>query len=157
MSPMYFSAAGFAAVAIVAMIGSILLRTVQATECGSSAVFPRVIGLDDFQFSGMGPPKIGSTTINSIDYGLNKAMLIAVGNVKVQDIYRRKYGEFNAFDPDNHSSGPYIEDVLRTFGIINMYNLNDVNDKKQFVIDASDGTGNVSVEAVSILNFIDRT
>ena len=85
---MYFSVAGVAAAAaIVVMIGSILLGAVHATYCGDTAVFPRVIGLDDIQYPGLGPPSIGSTTINQIDYGLNKAMLIAVGNVKVRDVH----------------------------------------------------------------------
>ena len=46
MSLMYFSAAGVAAVAMVAIVGSVLLGAVHATECRGSAVFPRVIGLD---------------------------------------------------------------------------------------------------------------
>ena len=36
-----------------------------------------------------------------------------------------------------------------------MYNLNDVNNIKQFLMEASDGKRQVSGEAVSILNFYD--
>ena len=81
---MYFSAAGVAAVAMVVMIGSVLLGPVHATECKGSAVFPRIIGLDT-DITSMtvyeDTPEIFVTTINQIDYGFEKAMLIAVGRI----------------------------------------------------------------------------
>lgn len=59
MSLKYFSAAGVAAAAMVAMLGSVLHGTVHATECRGSAKFPRVVGLDINQYGDYGPPNIG--------------------------------------------------------------------------------------------------
>ena len=55
------------------------------------------------------------------------------------------------------ADGPDRGDTLGTYGVINLYNLNDATNLFTSLLEAVDGSGHISCEAISILNFYDET